>query len=364
MANSYSYMTAPNVKQQSRTGQQTQQAQTQQSRVAQQGTPTGSIATISAMPNNSGSAAVGNSFNKAANALAGGSLPPSSQASTTTGTNTNWNLPSFNPTPPQQIQYNPPSSVQRGEGVQNFFDTTKPWNKDVSLEHFNQINNLLPVAQFDQNNYQWANEFNQAAAQWAAQFGLQQNQTQFQQQLATQQQLAAEQQAALAAAQWQLQFGHTSQLDWAGLDLQNQQINNQFTMGMDQNQATRDVANTYADSNRYQADQQLAGQLGSANIYAGAQRYGADQQLAGQLGSADIYAGAQRYGADQQFAGTRYETDAQKWMAQIQNQFLYSQLAQQAQQAQLERENAIRMANIAAYGRSQSPQAAWARSWA
>lgn len=385
----------------------------------------------------------------------------------------------FNPTMSQNTGINPGAPAPRS-GAQPFFNSTNPWNIDPDdAGAMSKLNALLPVAQFDQNNMQYQSDFNEAQRRWNAEFGATQSNNQFQQQLSTQQQQMAEWQAQQAAAQWAAQFGHTQNMDTQGMDLARQQAGNQFQMGMDQNQATRDVANTYSQAQIYGADQQLAGQLGSAGmysdaqrygsdqeriaamyaadqglaqagLYSGAQMYGADQQLAGQLGSAEMYsdaqkyaaqlglqeaqgyANAQRYGADQQlagvglqtqaqmyganqqlagtqyasdqdriaamygadrrldeaqlglqgqlgsaniygnaqmygadqgFRGTAYQSDTERVIAAQQNQFLYAQLAQQAQQAELERQNMMRMTAMQTYGRSQAPQATWASAW-
>jgi hypothetical protein len=53
----------------------------------------------------------------------------------------------------------------------------------------------------------------------------------------------------------------------------------------------------------------------------------------------------------------------QELTQQQNNSFLYSQMAQQAQQAQLDRENMMRMTSMQTYGRAQAPSANWSRSW-
>jgi hypothetical protein len=287
-----------------------------------------------------------------------------------------WGLGQWNPTPYQQPNVSPPNPAGQGGvekgffegGGQNFFnpesftDPENPYSK--------YINSMLPVAQFGQNNFQYRNDFNEAQRRWQAEFGATQGQNQFQQGLSTRQQQAAEAQAALAAQQWGQQFGHTQNMDYAGLDLSQQQIGNQFTMGMDQNQATRDVANIYGNSNinqahigasadRYGADRQVEGAyayadaqkhaanmgVNEAHIGAAANRYGSELGLEGQLGSANIYGGAQRYQSDQELAAAKYQWDMQMRMNQAMMQ------------------NNLQVANTAAYGRSQAPQATWARSW-
>jgi hypothetical protein len=298
-----------------------------------------------------------------------------------------WNMQPWNPQQGQTSRpnaYKPPNpagvggveSGFFGAGGQNFYNPESFVADDSPYAKY--INTMLPVATFGQNNFQYRNDFNEAQRRWESEFGATQGNNQFQQGLSARQQQSAEEQARLAQANWGQQFGHTQNMDYAGLGLSQQEINNQYAMGMDQNAATRDVANTYAGSNRYQADQgrmadmygadqqrmgnmygadrQMQGQLGAADTYARGGMYEADQGLRGQLGSAemgmrgqlgaaDIYGGAQRYGSDQELAAAKYQWDMQQRM----NQAMM--------------ENNLQVANTQAYGRSQAPQTNWARSW-
>jgi hypothetical protein len=295
-----------------------------------------------------------------------------------------WNLSQWNPQqsnnqyggqPSLPNTYKPPNPATQGGAEKSFFGADPNlFNPDAFKDNDamtpNYISSVLPVAQFGQNNFQYRNDFNEAQRRWQAEFGATQGQNQFQQGLSTRQQQAAEAQAALAAQQWGQQFGHTQNMDYAGLDLSQQQIGNQFTMGMDQNQATRDVANIYGNSNinqahigasadRYGADRQVEGAyayadaqkhaanmgVNEAHIGAAANRYGSELGLEGQLGSANIYGGAQRYQSDQELAAAKYQWDMQMRMNQAMMQ------------------NNLQVANTAAYGRSQAPAASWARSW-
>lgn len=255
----------------------------------------------------------------------------------------------WNPNMPQQQPLRPGQPASAGANhwantnLGGNVDLFNPANLQPNSQNANWLAAALPAAQFGQNAMQYTNDFNEAQRRWDAEFGMTQGQNQYQQGLSTRQQQMAEWQAQTGANQWQQQFGHTQNMDTQGMALQNRQVNNQFTMGMDQNQATRDVASTYGNAQRYGADQQLAGerytaqqqlagQLGSADRYAGAQRYGSDQEriaamhaanqgLAGTLGSAQMYSGAQRYGADQQLAGelgsANMYSNAQRYGAQL-----------------------------------------------
>lgn len=308
-----------------------------------------------------------------------------------------WSLPEWNPTTQATPQFTQGTQAAPGGGSQNYWDSANPWRinpKDQTA--MNYMTQALDVAQFDQNNYIYANDFNEAQRRYDLDYQRGLDQDNWQKTLTQRQQQAAELQAQLAYGLSRDQFGHTQQMDLAGLGLSQQQINNQFTQGMDQNQASRDVANTYGNAqmygadqqlagNRYQADQQLAGQLGSAGMYSDAQRYQAMLGLQGQqyqadrgLDVANVYGNAQNYGADQQLAGqlgsAGMYSDAQRYQAllamqgQLGSAGIYSNAQMYGTDAQ-ERMNAALMANnlavanMQAYGRSQPVQANWARNW-
>lgn len=231
----------------------------------------------------------------------------------------------------------------------NFQDKNEPLSR--------YIENTLPLATFNQNAYQYGQDFNEAQRRWNAEFGATQTQNQYNMDLQTRQQQMAEWQAQQAASQWNDQFGWQQQTDTWNRDIAQQQLANTYQQGMDQNQASRDVAGTYANAQMYGSNAQLAGTQYSADQYSAAQRYqaqqaalanmyGSDQQLQGTLGSAGIYGNAQMYGSDQQLAGTQYGWNTQAAM----------NAAQMA--------NNIQTANINAYGRSQAPRAQWASAWA
>lgn len=348
-------------------------------------------------------------------------MPPSN-ATITTPPTTNKPPGPFNPTFPQPQQ---PATGNQGTaattGANQFLDSINNapdiWNPDTFEHPDNKYNHYLdavmPLAQFNQNSYQYGMDFNEAQRRYNNDYALQQNQNQFQQQLSTQQQKMAEWQAQQAASQWAQQFGQTQLTDqWANeiarqqLALQGQEIGNtgayqqglisnqanlnnfqnqywqgqnanqaqqnanQLRVGLDQNAATRDVANTYAGAQRYGADQQYYGQLYQSDRQLEGDKYQALMNLQGNqyqadrgLDVANVYGGAQKYGADTQLTGTKYQSDTERQVAQMQNQFLYQQLAQQAQQAEMERQNQLAMASMAAYGRSQAPVANWSRNW-
>lgn len=283
----------------------------------------------------------------------------STQAPGSSNYNTQWSLPSYTPSNPvyngfndsaNALQGKPPTSgggytpagLRAGQAP-NFgagYDVSQYTpgsfqDKNEPLSRY--IENTIPMAQLNQNAYQYTNDFLEDQARFGATFGQQQILDSHQMGLENRQQMSAEERDRIAAEQWNRQFDWTQQTDAWGYDLGLQDLGVRYDVGMDQNQATRDVAGIYAGAQRYEADQQLAGTLGSASTYANAQRYGADQerlwqmygadqQRAGQVQSANIYGDAQRYqaqqaamadmyGADLNLAGTVLSTEAQRYGA-------------------------------------------------
>lgn len=299
--------------------------------------------------------------------------PPSGKAPAIVGPQPGtWTPPQL---PPASAGGQPPAAAHGG-GSSNFWGAANPWSGDASNDHYNQINNLLPVAQFDQNNYQYMQDYNAAMYQFNQNNALAQNQNAFQQSLSTQQQQMAEWQAQQAASQWNQQFGHTQQMDMLGyglqqqgLGLQGQEIANTgaYQQGLIGNQANlnnfqnqywqgQNANDAFANQSTAQYQQGLIGNQQYAN-QATAQYQQGLIQMQGQANNIQ-----QQY---QQglISNAERETALKELTQQQNNSFLYAQMSQQAQQAQMERENQIRMANIGAYGRSQSPQANWSRSW-
>lgn len=294
----------------------------------------------------------------------------------------------WNPTLPQgqqgPVNWQMPS--QSG-GVPDFLKPemwdVNQFNKDaVNLPNY--INTMLPVAQFAQNQYQYAQDAAMAQQRWQQEFGHTQNRDQYQMGLSTRQQQMAEWQAQQAAGQWDRQFAHTQAMDQAGLGLQQQglglqqqQINQQgqlnqgqinYWQGQVENQGYANTTDRMNVTNQFnlgqQANQNQATQI--ANQYALGQGQNANQRYATET---QYQLGLQQNAIEKAYNEGRISNE-QRGLAlaeltqQQQNAFLYAQMAQQAQQAQLDRENAIAQANIGAFGRRQAPAAAsWARGW-
>lgn len=240
---------------------------------------------------------------------------------------------------------------------------------------------------------QWANQrdFGEDTRRWGKQFDFQRNQWRDTRGL-----LQQERDTAQHRANTERQLAETENMYREGLidigqyEARTNELraNLEHTAAMDQNQASRDVAGTYADAQRYGADQELAGTLGSARMYSGAQRYGAELGLQGQLGSAGLYSSAQRYGArlglEGQLGAARMGLQgtlgsaqtyagAQLGVAGMEQQTARERLAMErqqgltrAEQMQLERERLAsqeQQSRWGAFGRAQTPNARWARNW-
>lgn len=112
--------------------------------------------------------------------------------------------------------------------------------------------NQLAYQQFQQNTNQYNQDFTEAQRRWNAQFGQSNAQNAWQQDFSNRQQSAAEQQAALAAQQWNQQFGYTQQRDQQNYGLQAQQLQSQTQQW--QAQLGQSQAELAANQNRWNQD--------------------------------------------------------------------------------------------------------------
>lgn len=99
------------------------------------------------------------------------------------------------------------------------------WNTQAIRDRYSQyMSAMLAWNQANQNNSQYAQDFNEAQRRWNAQFGWTQQGDAFNMSLATRQQQTAEEQARIAAQQWAQQFGWQQQNDQFSQDLANRQL--------------------------------------------------------------------------------------------------------------------------------------------
>lgn len=222
----------------------------------------------------------------------------------------------------------------------------------------------MPWLQFQQNNQQYAQDFNEAARRWDTQTQWQQSMDQYNMGLTGRQQDMAEWQQQEAARQWAAQFGHQQQNDAFSQDLANRQFGledrrltgEQWYQGEQvrlagQAQAIEQAYNEGRLSNEQRsiALAELAQEQDNAfrNLQLAEQMGWAREQQANELGfSREELAALQQY-RQQQDALARWQTQQQ----------LQQQLAMQQAQIAADRQNAV----LAATGRAQGggPNARW-----
>lgn len=124
-----------------------------------------------------------------------------------------WQTPTYTPTAP---------GTAPNSGQFNYYPGLDPRTLETAGEReakLQAVQASLPIAQFNQNNYQWQQEYNQANQRYWDATGWQRQGDQFNMSLAAQQQAQAQWQAQQAANQWQSEFGRQT-----GLDTWNQQF--------------------------------------------------------------------------------------------------------------------------------------------
>ncbi len=113
---------------------------------------------------------------------------------------------------------------------QNMFDPTQWANEQQATQYQRYLDNTLPLAQLQQNQYQYGADFNEAQRRFNAEMARQQGLDQYQQGLSDRQYNLADWQAQIANSQWQDQFAQTKANDAFSQGLANQQF------GLQQNQ--------------------------------------------------------------------------------------------------------------------------------
>jgi hypothetical protein len=277
-----------------------------------------------------------------------------------TGTNNQPTFPSTQ-TGQQTINNRPGMPAAQGTGPGQSFTWSPPswmggldqggWGSDAMTKAMQNYQGVLPYVQLQQNSYQYTNDFNENQRRWDNQFGWQQNTDQFNMNLAAQQQQLA---------------------DWVA---RNQQQNWQTQFGLDQEMG-RGYLNLAGDTLRSE-DAYRQGQLGNERFANESQRMyqqGQLSQAANELQSEDWYrrqqAGiAQAANQIDQMWKSGQLSNQQREIAlaeltQGQNEaFRRSQLSQEAALAREQMANQVRIANMQAFGRAQTPNARFVRSW-
>lgn len=281
------------------------------------------------------------------------------------------------------------------------------------------LENSLPWAQFIQNSGQYRQDFDEAQRRWNQEQGWGQKTDQFNMGLAGRQQMSAEEQARLASDQWNRQFGQTQLTDqWgneiarAQLGLQGQEIGNtgRYQQGLIGNQANLNASQAQywqgQNANEAQANRNTAayqtglignqatlnqGQIGYwqgqnaneaiANQNTGQYQRGLVSNQAQEVANTGRYQTGlinvqnQANSIDQAYKSGLISNEqrnlALQELAQGQTYGIQQgTLAEQTRSAraaealrQQEIAQQVQLANIAAYGRSQAPNARWNRSW-
>lgn len=217
------------------------------------------------------------------------------------------------------------------------------WKDQATRDQYSQyLSAVLPVQQFNQNSYQYANDANEAARRWNEQMGWTQATDRYNMDLTGRQQTMAEWTAQEAARQWNNQFAQT-------------QSNDQFSQGL-ANQQFGLAQQTQDQSYQIAAQSNAINQAYNEGRLSNDQRQLALAELTQQQNNAYQYAnlGAQQGWNREELAAT------QAYRAQ-QDALARAQMAQdlQMQQAQLaaQQQNAL----LQAYGRNVAPNTRWMR---
>lgn len=286
-------------------------------------------------------------------------LPAGSTGYPTQGVNFNTNTaPSYDtqpyqqpspwtPTPPRATPTTQPTGQVATPNQWRAFGANPvnvdAWATQPARDQYSQyLSATLPLQQFNQNNYQYANDANEAQRRWDNQFGWTQQTDQYNMDLSGRQQTMAEWTAQEAARQWNNQFAQTQSNDTFSQGLANQQ----FGLA----QQTQDQS------------YQIAAQANQINQAYNEGRLTNDQrQLAlAELTQQQNYAFQQQnLTANQDWNRTELaSTDA--YRAQ-QNQLAQAQMAQDARMQQASLDAARQNAILQATGRNVAPNTKWMR---
>lgn len=182
-------------------------------------------------------------------------------------------VPRFQGTVPnyQTPTYTPQGGTAPNGGQFNYYPGLDPTSLEPNDERearLQAVQASLPIAQFNQNNYQWQSEYDQANQRYWDQTGWQRQGDQFNMNLAAQQQVQAEWQAQQAANQWGQEFGRQTGLDQFNQNFSQQQFGLQEWQTQEQlRQAQQQQAQGYQLSQDQLAQLRAyqTGQLGIGN---------------------------------------------------------------------------------------------------
>jgi hypothetical protein len=314
---------------------------------------------------------------------------PQTNAPQSNQTNVDWynnwqnvnNSPTFpsTQTGQQTINNRPGMPASQGTGQGQGFTWSPPswvmgqnqagWATPEMTQALQNYGQILPYVQLQQNSYQYTNDFNENQRRWDNQFGWQQNTDQFNMNLAAQQQQMADWVARNQQRNWETQFGLDQEmgrgyLNLAGDTLRSEDAYRQGQLGVarDQNRIDEMYKRGQLSNEQYANESQRIYQTGQL------------AQAANELRSEDWYRRAQANIAqsantiDQMWKSGQLSNQqreialAELTQAQT-NTFRNAQLAQEAALAREQMANQVRIANMQAFGRAQTPNARFVRSW-
>lgn len=260
-----------------------------------------------------------------------------------------WNRPAI-PNANQQYNQGWQAQVQNQWG-QPFegFQNTYEWWKDPKQQAAMQ--SWLPYAQFGQNNYQYAKDFNEAQRRWNAENDWRRQQDQFGMGLSMRQQDMAEWQANEAARQWASQFGWQQTQDNRTWDLSNRQFGLEQELG----RGNLGVSQQRADTEAQNVKNQFT--LGQRELDV------KDWYNRQQVGIAQQANQIDQMWKSGQLSNQQRELALAELTQKQNDTFRNAQLAQEATLQREQMQNQQQVAALQAYGRFQAPNTRWVRSW-
>ncbi len=253
------------------------------------------------------------------------------------------------PTPTAGTPYQPQQSAYNVLPSDN---TPQWWNSsDNRNAANNQMSTMLPYYQFQQNNTQYANDFNEAQRRYDQDLAWRQNTDTYNMELAGRQQGMAEWQANEAARQFGAQFGWQQTTDTWTRDLSQQAANTEqaYRQGL--------ISNSQRELALGELTQQQNNALGQRN---------AEIEQAYRQG---LISNSQRELALGELTQQQNNALGQgnlAWQRELGTGQLQLSRDEMIQRAALEREqmqNSQRLAQMQAYGRWQQPNVRWQRNY-
>lgn len=267
----------------------------------------------------------------------------------TNGVNPDWRTQQQQQPQDQSWQSGSQASVNNPyANYQNMFDPAYWSNQQQAEQGQRYLDNTLPWAQYQQNQYQYAQDYNEAQRRWNTEMQRQQGLDQYQQGLSDKQFSLAEWQANIANSQWQDQFTQTKANDAFSQGL----ARDQFGLQQSQQQWNQNIQQQQQDNANRQTAIEAQYKAGLIDVQT-AQNEIAKLNYQNQytLGNRNADITQQNYLNQYQLGQGNLELSRQK-------------LLQDAQQAAANRALQERLASIQATGRAQAlPAARFISNW-